>query len=427
MNRRMLSGCLVTVVFSSTVALGQLDQGTAAAVTANAGGVVAQVQGAPQGGISQSPEGQLAVQTVSVLPKPIIPHNQNCSQAEMPQIYDAIALPTGVNATSLTVQVNGVPITTTVNGTQQTSYSYPTVIFSYSQNKDMSNATTLDPAPLYGILPASNFTPQGFSTSGVYFPPAGIPLSPSYIADQLPPGQALFTSSITTIAAGSYYFTVKAFSSLNNQCYTTITPGVPFTVINPPTKEPQNLEVAKTGGPYPLSWSPVAGATSYNLKSSGNQNAATDPKTIMSGIKTTSVVPQGLGANEDAYIYVSAVNGAGQGPNSHPGLKVKTPPQVPSKVYPAQRYGVAWSPVPGATSYVFNLDGMVTPLTQSSEEGRATYDCSKDNLCVYYPRPFVPGKNAVVVPCSVAAVNDTGSQRSQSAFSQPNSIALPPP
>src|SRR5476651_2489786 len=118
--------------------------------------------------------------------------------------------------------------------------------------------------------------------------------------------------------------------------------------------------VAAVGGDaqVTVSWTAVAGATSYNV-----YRSTTNPVTIATGTKvtvTTTSSVQTLLVNGTPYFFiVTAVNSAGE---SVPSLQLTATPSAPSATVPAAPIGVtavggaaqvtvSWTAVTGATSY----------------------------------------------------------------------------
>ncbi len=76
---------------------------------------------------------------------------------------------------------------------------------------------------------------------------------------------------------------------------------------------PSGVSAVAAAGQIAISWSPVAGAASYNLY----RGAASGAETLYkSGLTATSYVDSGLGNGKTYYYYVAAVDSAGTGPDS---------------------------------------------------------------------------------------------------------------
>lgn len=101
-----------------------------------------------------------------------------------------------------------------------------------------------------------------------------------------------------------------------------------------------------------LNWSPVPGATFYNVKRSSSPNGPFEP--IVTGvrqIRQDDEPPRGT----KVYYVVSAVGPGGEGPDCAPVAKVlQTPPQTPAGLSAAPSHGritLSWTAAPGATRY----------------------------------------------------------------------------
>jgi fibronectin type 3 domain-containing protein len=129
------------------------------------------------------------------------------------------------------------------------------------------------------------------------------------------------------------------------------------TVNTTPTPPGAPTGVNVTGGDAQatLSWSPVSGASSYNVRfgtSSGNYGAPIS----VSG--TSKTIP-GLANGQTYYFIVSAVNGAGEGGNSAevfttPTAPIPQPPSTPTGLQATPGDGqvsLTWGAASGATSY----------------------------------------------------------------------------
>ena len=103
-----------------------------------------------------------------------------------------------------------------------------------------------------------------------------------------------------------------------------------------------------------LTWSPIAGATSYNLYRTSGQGA---PGFLYkTGLATSSFTDPGL-TNGTAYgYYVCAVSASGQGSQSNivlltPGSPSLAAPSLSAQAASSTQINLTWSPVTGATSY----------------------------------------------------------------------------
>ncbi|TXK82486.1 fibronectin type III domain-containing protein [Paenibacillus sp. N3.4] len=153
--------------------------------------------------------------------------------------------------------------------------------------------------------------------------------------------------------------------------------AVSETPSTPPTIGPtiQTSVTPLNSSSVPISWSPVTGATHYNVKVgtvSGNYNVSTNQ---ISGLSTTVT---GLVPNTKYFFTVSAANSAGQGPNgtevsaTTPAVAVTTPTTAPVLSQPTvgdRSVTLSWSSVTEATYYRIKAgtaSGVYTMLDQTS-------------------------------------------------------------
>jgi subtilisin family serine protease len=122
---------------------------------------------------------------------------------------------------------------------------------------------------------------------------------------------------------------------------------------------PTNLNASGSNGQVSLTWTAVSGATSYNIKRGTSSGSET---LLASGIQSASYTDSAV-TNGTTYFYkVSAVNGAGEGPDSGeasatPTAPVGSAPSVPATVTAspgpgAKKITVSWSASANATSYI---------------------------------------------------------------------------
>ena len=178
---------------------------------------------------------------------------------------------------------------------------------------------------------------------------------------------------------------------------------------------PPAIPTAPTGvsanpavGGITASWTAVTGAATYNLKVA---SSASGPFTAaQSTISGTSVTVTSLTPNTTYYVVVSAVNSAGESPNSSNPVSVLTPPAVPTNVValpPAPNYmALMWAPSPGAASYSLNLGGTTVTATA------AAANCPTGVGMCTYGASGLPSN--LQTSCSVAATNSAGGQSAYS-------------
>src|SRR5271165_4684565 len=386
MNRRMFSGLFATIVVSSTIALGQ-GGGNPNSLEAGAGAVVGQIQGS---GITRTSAGMNPAAVTNLAVSVI---NSGCTDSKWPTLDSVSAYPTGVNNTSVNALVLG-----TVSGG---AITWPVVSVSVSSTGDMKNLVA-SPGPVQPQLVGDPTT-----------------INPGVV-------QGLFSGQITNIAAGIYYaqFILSWQGGIN--CYASHTP-LQFTVGTPPSVAPTVTAIKGS-----ISWGPVTGAVAYRLKYLPSPHAT--PKTVMAPTTATkldvSTVVMSAAAfgltllpNTSYNLVVSALNGAGEGPDSS-RFSVVFPPPVPVAVGQQGAGGApsgpkkgrayhpsfVWHPSVGAESYVLKVAGYTQPPIPAAT-------CK--GACVY-PVPQVTGMIQVLkargATCSVAAVGHSGVQ---SAFSNP--------
>ena len=141
---------------------------------------------------------------------------------------------------------------------------------------------------------------------------------------------------------------------------------------------PAGLQAAAANAQVSLSWSASTGATSYHVKRSTTSGG---PYTQISAPTSTSFTDTGL-TNGTAYFYVvSALNTAGESPNSAqatatPTAPVTTPPAPTGLQATAgnAQVSLAWSASTGATSYhVKRSTTSGGPYTQISAPASTSY------------------------------------------------------
>jgi hypothetical protein len=174
-----------------------------------------------------------------------------------------------------------------------------------------------------------------------------------------------------------------------------------------------------------LTWSPVSGATSYNIYWSNTSGVTSSSGTEMSGMTSTQYTHASLTNGLDYYYVVTAVNSAGESAASSQASAKPMPPipAAPSGVTATAADGqisLAWSPVSGATSY--NIYWSNTSGVTSSNGTKIGSLTSSP----YVHTPLSDGLNYYYV---VTAVNIAGeSPISSEASGMPsaaNSITIP--
>lgn len=165
----------------------------------------------------------------------------------------------------------------------------------------------------------------------------------------------------TGLTAGTtYYYVVTAVNSAGESAAsiqvaaTTLTPAPAPTVPASPT----GVTAAGGASQVTVSWSPVNGATSYNLYWSITAGVTTTTGTRIAGV-TSPYVQTGLSASTAYYYIVTAVNSVGESaPSAQATATTNAPPPAalaaPTGVTAtggAKQVTISWLPVAGATIY----------------------------------------------------------------------------
>jgi cellulose 1,4-beta-cellobiosidase len=134
--------------------------------------------------------------------------------------------------------------------------------------------------------------------------------------------------SYTTIAGGvtstgytdtnvvngtTYYYVVSAVNANGESANSSEVSATPQAPQAPAA--PTNLTATGAKRKISLAWNASTGAASYNVKSSGISGGPYT--TIATGVTTTSYANTGLKSGTTYYYVVSAVNAAGESPNSN--------------------------------------------------------------------------------------------------------------
>ena len=120
----------------------------------------------------------------------------------------------------------------------------------------------------------------------------------------------------TTVANGTtYYYAVAAVNEVgesSSSAYVSATPKAPPTVPSAPATLTASTGAKK--GQIKLSWAPSTGATTYTLKRASTSGGAY--VTVKAGITSSTYADNKLVSGNTYYYVVTAVNSAGESPNS---------------------------------------------------------------------------------------------------------------
>lgn len=186
--------------------------------------------------------------------------------------------------------------------------------------------------------------------------------------------------AITGLANGTtYYFVVTAVGAHGESV---VSDEVLATPLPPLPGKVQGLRVSGDNGQVVMAWSPVTGATSYNVYYSTTSGFTTSTGTKVeltaeqaaAGLTTPGLTVSGLANGTTYYFLVTAANVAGESttPSSQSSAKPSASAQAPAKptgVSVASGAGsvtVSWDWVPLASSYnVYYMLDSGTPTTSA--------------------------------------------------------------
>jgi hypothetical protein len=118
---------------------------------------------------------------------------------------------------------------------------------------------------------------------------------------------------------------------------------------------PANLKTSTTDEVVTVSWDPVSGASSYDLRADG---------IVMEGIRTTKYIHAPVAPSSAHTYQVRASNGQGHSPWSSfvtAYAKPSVPTQVQSEATETSIL-VSWEPAAGAAAYEIEIDGSIIPV-----------------------------------------------------------------
>jgi hypothetical protein len=199
---------------------------------------------------------------------------------------------------------------------------------------------------------------------------------------------------ISNLANGVYYWRVQAFAitypglSKYSECW-----SFTIDVVQPPCPSAPSLnsiDNSDCDGNYTVSWSPVSGATSYELQEDDNSSFSS-PTTVYQGSSTSKYIS---GKSPDTYYYrVRAFTASCTTEWSTPrSVRVWPIPSTPT-LYPISNpdgdgnYTVSWSSVSDATSYTLQEDdnpSFSSPITVYSGPSTSKGISGKSPGTYYY-------------------------------------------
>jgi fibronectin type 3 domain-containing protein len=152
----------------------------------------------------------------------------------------------------------------------------------------------------------------------------------------------------------AYYYVVSAFNSAGESANSSQATATPATPAAPPAA-PTGLEATAGNAQVSLTWTASSGATGYNVKRS---TVSGGPYAQVSSRTSANFTDAGLANGTTYYYVVSALNAAGESPNSS---QVSATPAAPATL-PSAPAGLAatagnaevnltWTASAGATSY----------------------------------------------------------------------------
>jgi fibronectin type 3 domain-containing protein len=228
--------------------------------------------------------------------------------------------------------------------------------------------------------------------------------------------------AVAGLANGTpYYFVVTAVNAYGESAESgevTATPTPPL----PPA--PAGVAASPGHGEVTISWSAVAGATSYNIYYSTTTNVTKATGTKVAGVTTTSPkIVSPLTNGTTYYFVVTAVNAYGESVESGQVSATPTanPPPAPTGISAMAGDGavaILWSAVAGATSYniYYSTTTGVTKTTGTKVPGVITSS----------PKIVSPLNNGTTYYFVVTAVNANGESTESSQVSAAPAALAPP-
>ena len=247
-------------------------------------------------------------------------------------------------------------------GTTSGSYTYQVAAYNSYGTRGPATSAAVNVDTTYGVLPAapaSLTVPATSNTGSAGLSWSAATLAATYTVQQSANGgtswAGVYSSSATTatvagLGNGSYVYRVQACNTYG--CSAWVAGSTTLVVTLPPTAAPALIDpTGSTTGSFGVSWSNVAGATSYTLQQQVNGGAWTN----VQASSATSWSASGYGSGSYGY-RAQGCNAGGCGPWSNTSVTVVLlPPPTPASInVPASSGGpisISWSASATATTY----------------------------------------------------------------------------
>lgn len=200
-------------------------------------------------------------------------------------------------------------------------------------------------------------------------------------------------TDVSLQAGTTYYYVVSATNGSGTSANSTPVAVTPLASTLPTLVAPTNLRVTVNSTYNYLTWTGSSGATTYSVKRSTTSGSGY--VTIGSGITGTNHFDFAVTKGTTYYYVVTAVNAAGESPNSAQVTATSTSPVVTPPAAPANlqatagntQVGLSWSASSGATSYTVKRStssGTGYTAVASGLTGTSYTDTGLTNGATYY-------------------------------------------
>jgi hypothetical protein len=191
-----------------------------------------------------------------------------------------------------------------------------------------------------------------------------------HVPDQVGGVAARLPNGVALAPDGSVYVTEDYYHIIRHVTGAGFQSQLPW----PPAVAPTILTVTTNYGQITLTWSPVAGATSYNVQRSTSSGS----ETTITNITGTSYTDTTVFNGQTYYYVVSAVNAGGEGPPSNevsarPPLPPIPDPQIGYVDFPATATPQYTSVFHPESSFVFNNDASIVIVGAAGSQTFYTY------------------------------------------------------